>query len=139
MIKTSSTKIKDIKVAWHLIDAEGKILGRIASEIVALILGKNKSNYAPNLDCGDKVVVVNAEKIVVTGKKLTDKIYYRHSNYPAGLKSETLGDLLARRPEEALRRAVLGMLPKNKLQDERIKNLYIYKGPENPHKAQVGK
>lgn len=139
MTKTSSTKIKDIKVTWHLIDAEGKILGRVASEIVALILGKNKANYAPNLDCGDKVVVINAEKIAVTGKKLTDKIYYRHSNYPAGLKSETLGGLIARRPEEALRRAVLGMLPKNKLQDERIKNLYIYKGPENPHKAQVSK
>jgi large subunit ribosomal protein L13 len=124
-----------IKRNWQLFDAKDKILGRLASEISQLLLGKQKPTFLPYLDDGDYVVVVNAAKVRVSGKKEKQKKYYRHSGYPGGLKMETLVDLRARKPTEILRRAVLGMLPKNKLRKERMKRLFIYPGEENPHRA----
>lgn len=137
-MKTKVTSQKEIVKNWHLIDAKGQVLGRLATQVSELVLGKHKPYFTPNLDCGDKVVVINAKEIVVTGKKLTDKIYHHHSNYPGGLKSEVLGDLLSRRPEEAIHRAVYNMLPKNKLRDVRMNNLYIYAGATHPHRGQLG-
>ena len=124
---------------WHFMDATDKILGRFATEVTVLLMGKNKPEYAPNADLGDKVVITNAEKILVTGNKLKDKIYYHHTGFPGGIKSETLEKLKERRPEEVLRRAIVGMLPKNKLRAHMVKNLYIYKGTEHPHKAHGNK
>jgi len=139
MKKTFIPNHKDIKHDWRLIDAENKILGRVASDISTLLLGKNKPTYTPNMNVGDKVVVINAEKVAVSGNKMKNKVYYRVTGYPGGIKSETLEKLLSRRPTEAVRRAVHGMLPKNKLRKERMNNLFIYKGPEHPHQAQLGK
>lgn len=138
MSKTYATKADDIDRQWYLFDAEGEVLGRIASKIAPLLIGKNKPNYAPYLDLGDHVVVINAEKFRVTGEKEKDKIYYRHSGRPGHLKEETLGDLRRRRPEEVIRRAVRGMLPKNRLRDGRMARLHLYAGPEHPHQAQLG-
>jgi len=121
---------------WWVVDAEGKNLGRLASEIAIVLRGKNKPQYTPHVDTGDFVVVVNAQKIAVTGNKLEGKIYYRHSGYPGGLKSRTLGEMLQRRPNEVLRKAVKGMLPKNRLAARQITKLKIYSGPEHPHVAQ---
>lgn len=135
--KTTVTKKEDIRREWHLVDVEGKILGSVASDIARLLLGKNKANYTPNLNMGDKVVVTNASKIEVTGKKLKNKIYRHSTGYPGALREESLEHLLERKPTEVLRRAVWGMLPKNKLRKERIRNLYIYKEEEHPHKAQL--
>ena len=121
-----------VKREWHLIDAKDKILGRISTKIARLLIGKDKVEYVPYLDVGDHVVVVNAAEVGVTGKKEKQKIYYRHSGYPGGLRSETLGDLRERRPEEIIRRAVKGMLPKNKLQKLMLKRLHIFAGAEHP-------
>jgi large subunit ribosomal protein L13 len=121
---------------WHFINAEGQILGRAAVSIAKKLTGKENVIFSPHLNVGDKVVVINAEKIKVTGKKLTDKLYIWHTRYPKGLRSEKLGDVLEKKPEEALRRAVKNMLPNNKLRKERLANLFIYKGAEHPHKAQ---
>lgn len=121
---------------WFLIDAEGQILGRLASNIAKILMGKHKPTYTRNIDTGDYVIVVNAEKIKVTGKKLTDKIYYRHSGYLGGLKEETLMSLLTKKPEKVIELAVKGMLPKNKLGRKMIKKLKVYRGPEHPHQAQ---
>ena len=137
MTRTTVTKAKDINRQWHFFDAEGEILGRLASRIAPLLMGKNKSNYAPYLDMGDFVVVVNAAKVAVTGKKEKNKIYYRHSRYPGHLKEESLGKLRKRRPEELIRRAVRRMLPANRLRDPRLARLKIYTGPEHPHQAQI--
>ena len=115
---------------------DGKNLGRLASEIANVLRGKNKPQYTPHVDTGDFVVVVNAEKIAVTGNKLAGKIYYRHSGYPGGLKSRTLGEMLQRRPTEVLRKAVKGMLPKNRLAAQQLGKLKIYAGPKHPHVAQ---
>ena len=128
-----------VKKNWHYADASNKVLGRFATEIVKLLMGKHKAEYAPNQNLGDKVVITNAEKIQVTGKKLTDKIYRHYTGFPGGLREETLGKLKDRKPEEVLRKAIMGMLPKNKLRKDRIKNLYIYKGSEHPHKAHENK
>lgn len=136
--KTHAPNPKNDVKKWHTIDAEGKILGRVATEIATLIVGKHKPTFSPNQEMGDKVVVTNASKIKVTGRKLKDKIYYRHTSYPGGLKSETLGELMDRLPTEALKRAVHGMLPKNKLRDDRMKNLFVYEDANHPHKAQLG-
>ena len=138
MYKTYAPKESEKQPDWHLVDAEGKILGKVAVEISALLIGKHKPTFTPNMNMGDKVVVINAEKFNVTSDKFKSKIYYRVTGYPGGIKSETLEKLLVRRPTEAVRRAVKGMLPKNKLQKERLNNLHIYKGPEHPHKAQLG-
>lgn len=134
--KTFAPNAENIKKQWHFVDATDKVLGRFATEVAKILIGKNKAEYTPNANIGDKVVITNAEKILTTGKKTTDKIYYHHTGFPGGLRSETLGSLKERKPEQVLKRAILGMLPKNKLRAERIKNLYIYKGSEHPHKAQ---
>lgn len=125
-------KQKEIKRDWHLIDAKERILGRLASEIAVFLVGKNKPCFSPHLDCGDYAVVINAEKVRLTGRKEKEKKYYRHSGYPGGLKIETPKDLREKAPEEILKRAVLGMLPKNRLTKERIKRLKAVVGERNP-------
>ncbi len=137
MQKTWNAKPGEVTREWHLVDADGQTLGRLATRIADTLRGKNKPQYTPHVDTGDFVVVVNAEKIAVTGKKLDDKIYYRHSGYPGGLKERTLREQLERRPTEVLRKAVKGMLPKNKLAARQITKLKIYAGPEHPHSAQA--
>ena len=121
---------------WLLVDAEGQTLGRLATQIADALRGKRKPTYTPHVDVGDFVVVVNAEKISVTGAKLHEKMYYRHSGYPGGLKKRTLNDMLERRPEEVIRLAVRGMLPKNRLARKQLTKLKVYAGPEHPHEAQ---
>src|SRR5690242_5317322 len=121
---------------WLVVDATGQTLGRLATQIADLLRGKRKPTYTPHCDVGDFVVVVNAEKIAVTGNKRTEKRYYRHSGYPGGIKSRSLNDMLERRPEEVLRLAVKGMLPRNRLARKQLTKLKIYAGPEHPHTAQ---
>ena len=135
--KTHATKASEVERKWHLVDVEGRVLGRVASEISKLLIGKHKLYYAPYLDCGDNVVVVNASKVDVTGDKKITKEYIRHSGYPGGLKKETLGQLLKRRPEEVIRKAVWGMMPKTKLGRQMMKKLYIYPGVEHPYGSQI--
>ena len=122
---------------WLLVDAEGQTLGRLATQIADALRGKRKPTYTPHIDTGDFVVVINAEKISVTGNKRAEKRYYRHSGYPGGLKSRTLNEMLDRRPEEVIRLAVRGMLPRNRLARKQITKLKIYAGPEHPHAAQM--
>ena len=121
---------------WFVVDANGKTLGRLATQIADALRGKRKPTYTPHIDTGDFVVVVNAEKIRVTGDKLAAKRYYRHSGYPGGLRSRTLGEMLERRPEEVIRRAVRGMLPRNRLGRKQLTKLKVYAGPDHPHAAQ---
>ena len=135
-MKTYSAKPREIEQHWYVVDAEARTLGRLATQIADLLRGKGKPQYTPHIDTGDFVVVVNAEKVRVTGKKLEQKIYYRHSGYPGGLRERTLAEQLERRPEEVLRKAVKGMLPKNRLASAQITKLKIYAGPEHPHAAQ---
>ena len=135
-MKTYSAKPGDIAREWYLVDAEGKTLGRLATQIADTLRGKRKPQFTPHVDTGDFVIVVNAEKIRVTGNKLDQKRYYRHSGYPGGLRSRTLREQLERRPTEVLRVAVKGMLPKNRLARQQITKLKIYAGPEHPHEAQ---
>ena len=134
--KTYTAKPGEIERRWHVVDAEGQTLGRLATRIADVLRGKDKPVYTPHVDTGDFVIVVNAEKIAVTGKKLDDKIYYRHSGYPGGIKQRTLREQLDRRPTEVLRVAVKGMLPRNKLAARQLVKLKIYAGPEHPHAAQ---
>ena len=136
-MKTYNAKPGEIERRWYVVDAEGKTLGRLATQIADTLRGKTKPEYTPHVDTGDFVVVVNAEKIAVTGKKLDDKVYYRHSGYPGGLKQRTLRQQLERRPTEVLRVAVKGMLPKNRLAARQLTKLKIYAGPEHPHEAQA--
>jgi len=138
-MKTYSAKPHEIEQAWYLVDADQRTLGRLATEIADLLRGKGKPAYTPHVDTGDFVIVVNAEKISVTGQKRTEKMYYRHSGYPGGLKSRTLNDMLERRPEEVIRLAVKGMLPKNRLARKQLTKLKVYAGPEHPHAAQQPK
>ena len=135
-MKTYSAKAKDIDRKWYLIDAEGEILGRLATQIATILRGKNKPTYTPSMDLGDYVVVINAEKIKVTGDKLKGKIYRYHTSYPGGLKSVTLETLLKKKPELVVKKAVQGMIPHTKLGRAMIKKLKIYKGKEHPHQAQ---
>jgi large subunit ribosomal protein L13 len=135
-VKTYSAKPGEVPRKWWVVDAEGKNLGRLASEIATVLRGKNKPQYTSHVDTGDFVVVVNAQKVAVTGNKLEGKVYYRHSGYPGGLKSRTLGEMLERRPNEVLRKAVKGMMPKNRLAAKQLTKLKIYAGPEHPHAAQ---
>jgi large subunit ribosomal protein L13 len=135
-MKTWNAKPADVERRWYLVDAEGETLGRLATRIADTLRGKRKSGYTPHVDTGDFVVVVNAEKVVVTGKKLQQKLYYRHSGYPGGLRSRTLADELARRPTEVLRKAVKGMMPRNRLSRAQMGKLKIYAGPAHPHEAQ---
>ena len=135
-MKTYVATPKDRERNWLLVDAEGQTLGRLATQIADALRGKLKPTYTPHIDVGDFVIVVNAEKIAVTGNKLREKMYYRHSGYPGGLKKRTLNDMLERRPEEVIRLAVRGMLPKNRLARKQLTKLKIYAGPEHPHEAQ---
>ena len=135
-MKTYVATPKDRERNWLLVDAEGQTLGRLATQIADALRGKLKPTYTPHIDVGDFVIVVNAEKIAVTGNKLREKMYYRHSGPPGGLKKRTLSDMLERRPEEVIRLAVRGMLPKNRLARKQLTKLKIYAGPEHPHTAQ---
>jgi len=135
-VKTYVANPQDRERNWLVVDAEGQTLGRLATQIADALRGKRKPTYTPHVDTGDFVIVVNAEKISVTGTKLNDKRYYRHSGYPGGLKSRTLGEMLDRRPEEVIRIAVKGMLPRNRLARKQITKLKVYTGPEHPHAAQ---
>jgi large subunit ribosomal protein L13 len=135
-MKTYSAKPSEIEQRWYVVDAEGQTLGRLATRIADTLRGKRKPQYTPHVDTGDFVVVVNAEKIAVTGKKLEQKRYYRHSGYPGGLRSRTLAEQLERRPTEVIRKAVKGMLPRNRLARRQITKLKVYVGPEHPHEAQ---
>ena len=135
-MKTWNAKPGELDRRWFLVDAEGRTLGRLATQIADTLRGKRKPQYTPHVDTGDFVVVVNADKIGVTGKKLDDKIYYRHSGYPGGLKQRTLREELDRRPTEVIRKAVRGMLPRNRLGRAQLRKLKVYAGPEHPHEAQ---
>jgi large subunit ribosomal protein L13 len=135
-MKTFVATPADRERNWLVVDAAGKTLGRLATQIADLLRGKGKPEYTPHVDTGDFVVVINAEKIAVTGNKLADKRYYRHSGYPGGLKSRTLQDMLERQPEEVIRRAVRGMMPRNRLARKQLTKLKVYAGPDHPHAAQ---
>ncbi|MDO4317281.1 MAG: 50S ribosomal protein L13 [Lachnospiraceae bacterium] len=121
---------------WYVVDAEGQTLGRLASAVASVLRGKNKPTFTPHIDTGDYVIIVNADKVKVTGKKLEQKIYYNHSDYPGGMKETTLKEMLAKKPEEVMKLAIKGMLPKGPLGRSMITKLHVYAGPEHPHKAQ---
>lgn len=137
--KTVSLKAGDIKKEWVLIDATDLVLGRLASRVALVLRGKNKPSYTPHIDCGDNVIIVNADKIKLTGNKMTDKVYVRHTGYPGGQRFTTPKDIMKKKPTELLRMAVKGMLPKNRLGARLINNLYLYQGSEHPHQAQKPK
>src|SRR5262245_48128849 len=139
MQKTWNAKAGEVARDWYLVDAEGKTLGRLSTRIADTLRGKDKPQYTPHTDTGDFVVVVNAEKIAVTGKKMDEKMYYRHSGYPGGLKERSLREQLDRRPTDVLRKAVKGMLPRNRLARQQLQKLKIYAGPDHPHEAQAPK
>jgi large subunit ribosomal protein L13 len=127
---------KEIGRTWHVVDAEGKVLGRLATRVAKLLTGKDKPVYTPFIDSGDHVIIINAEKVRLTGKKLDDKFYRRHTGYPGGLRETTAGELLAKHPDRLIREAVLGMLPKTKLGRAMGKKLRVYRGAQHPHQAQ---
>jgi large subunit ribosomal protein L13 len=135
-MKTFSAKAEETKQDWYVVDASGKVLGRLASQIALRLRGKHKAIYTPHVDTGDFIVVLNAEKITLTGKKLTDKIYYSYSGYPGGLRETAAGKMLAEKPENLIRIAVAGMLPKNNLGRKMLKKLKVYSGNAHPHEAQ---
>jgi large subunit ribosomal protein L13 len=135
-LRTFTPKPADITRAWHVIDADGLVLGKVATQAATLLKGKHKPIYAPHVDTGDHVVVVNAAKLDVSARKLADKVYHRHSGYPGGLRTESLEHLLARDPERVVRLAIRGMLPKTRLGRQQLKKLRVYAGPEHPHAAQ---
>jgi large subunit ribosomal protein L13 len=136
LVKTYTPKPQDIQRQWFIVDAEGQTLGRLASQIAPILRGKHKPSFAPNIDVGDFVIVINVDKIVVTGNKLDEKMYYRHSLYPGGLKEITLRDNLRRFPDRPLQEAIKGMLPKGALGHQMIKKLKLYAGTDHPHAAQ---
>jgi large subunit ribosomal protein L13 len=133
---TYSARPKDIERRWYLVDAEGKILGRLATEVAVVLRGKHKAIYTPSMDTGDYVIVINADKVVVTGGKESKKIYYHHSGYPGGLKETSYEEKFARHPEQVVIHAVRGMLPKNRLGRAMLQKLHVYSGSEHPHEAQ---
>jgi large subunit ribosomal protein L13 len=135
-VRTYSPKASEIDRAWHLVDADGLVLGRLATEVARLLRGKHQPFFAPHVDTGDHVVVVNAAKIVLTADKAADKFAYRHSGYPGGLRRTSYAELLERSPEEVVRRAIRGMLPKNSLGRRQLAKLKVYPGPDHPHRAQ---
>ena len=138
MIKTYTVKASEVERKWHLIDASDRVLGRLATEAAALLLGKHKPTFTRNLDTGDYVVVINAEKIRVTGNKGKQKLYYRHSGYPGGLKSASLDEVMQKDPTKVIEHAVKGMLPHNRLGDQMFKKLKVYVGEAHPHASQTG-
>ncbi|MDD5823338.1 MAG: 50S ribosomal protein L13 [Firmicutes bacterium] len=135
-MKSYTAKPAEIQHNWYVIDAEGKTLGKLAAETASILRGKKKPIFTPHIDCGDYVIVINAEKVHVTGKKESDKIYVRHTGYPGGLRETTLGEMRAKKPEEIIRHAVKGMMPKGRLGRQMYKKLKVYAGPEHPHAAQ---
>ncbi|MBS1957401.1 MAG: 50S ribosomal protein L13 [Cyanobacteria bacterium SZAS-4] len=138
-MNTPSPKAEDIPRTWHLIDAEGQILGRLATEVAGILRGKNKPEFTPHVDCGDFVIIINAEKIKVSGKKEVQKIYHRHSGFPGGHKQESLQALRQRRPVAVLEKAIKGMIPHTRLGDHQFTKLNVYEGPNHPHEAQQPK
>ena len=136
MNKTYSPKEGEIERSWYVVDAAGKTLGRLCTELARILTGKHKPQYAPHMDTGDFVVVINAEKAVLTGHKETDKVYYRHSTHPGGLKEATAAEVRQKKPTMLIEKAVWGMLPKNKLGRRQLRKLKVYAGPEHPHAAQ---
>jgi large subunit ribosomal protein L13 len=138
-MKTYVATPADRERNWYVVDADGQTLGRLATQIANALRGKRKPTYTPHIDVGDFVIVVNAERIAVTGNKRQDKRYYRHSGYPGGLRSRTLQEMLDRRPEEVIRKAVKGMLPRNRLGRKQLTKLKVYAGPDHPHAAQQPK
>ena len=136
MTKTYAVKSADIQREWRVVDADGQTLGRLATRIAVLLRGKHRVTFSTHIDTGDPVIVLNASKIKVTGRKLQAKQYVRHSGYPGGMRTESLERLLARRPEEVIRRAVRGMLPQNRLGEQMVRKLHVYAGAEHPHAAQ---
>jgi len=135
-MKSYMARPLEVERKWYVVDAEGKHLGRLATEIVRVLRGKNKPQYTPHVDVGDFVVVVNADRVVVTGRKAEQRVYRRHSGYPGGMKETSYEQMLARKPTEVLRKAVYGMMPKTRLARKQFKKLKIYAGPEHPHAAQ---
>ncbi|WP_147804567.1 50S ribosomal protein L13 [Alkalicoccus halolimnae] len=136
MRTTYMAKPSEIERKWHVIDAEGQTLGRLSSEVASLLRGKHKPTFTPHIDTGDHVIIINAEKIHLTGNKLQDKFYYRHSRYPGSLKATSAGDMRAQKPEKLLEISIKGMLPKGRLGRQTGKKLYVYAGSEHPHAAQ---
>jgi large subunit ribosomal protein L13 len=136
MMKSYMARPLEVERKWYVVDAEGKHLGRLATEIVRVLRGKNKPQYTPHVDVGDFVVVVNADRVAVTGRKAQQRVYRRHSGYPGGMKETSYEQMLARKPTEVLRKAVYGMMPKTRLARKQFKKLKIYAGPEHPHLAQ---
>jgi large subunit ribosomal protein L13 len=137
--KTISANDSTVNKAWVVIDAKNQVLGRLSSHIASILRGKNKVNFTPHVDCGDNVIVINAEKVRLTGKKMTEKVYVSHTGYPGGQRFTTPRQLLASKPERVIEKAVKGMLPKNRLGSEMYRNLYVYAGTEHPHAAQQPK
>jgi len=135
-VKTYSARAQDVQRQWYVVDAQGKILGRLATQVATILRGKNKPIYTPHVNCGDFVIIINAEKVRVTGQKLDQKKYYRHSGYPGGLREITLRDQLKKFPERVIESAVKGMLPKSKLGRAMYSKLKVYAGPNHPHAAQ---
>ena len=135
-MRTFSPKPKDIDRVWHVVDADGLVLGRVATEVARVLRGKHKPIFAPHVDTGDHVIIVNADKIVLTADKAEKKMVYRHSGYPGGLKTQTYANLLEVKPADAVRKSVRGMLPKNRLGRQMLKKLKVYTGPNHPHSAQ---
>ncbi len=136
-MKTYTANTNDRDRRWYVIDAEGKTLGRLSTQIADLLRGKRKPTFTPHVDTGDFVIVINAEKVSVTGRKRTEKLYHRHSGYPGGLKTRTFEEMIDRKPEDVIRLAVKGMLPRNRLSRRQITKLKIYAGPNHPHAAQA--
>lgn len=135
-MRTYMAKAGEVPRKWYLIDANGKTLGRVATEVARILRGKHKAIYTPHVDTGDHVIVINAAKVKVTGKKYTDKLYYRHTGYPGGIKVTNFADLLRRKPQQVIEKAVWGMLPHNRLGRRVFKKLRVYPGPDHPHAAQ---
>lgn len=127
---------QNIERKWYLVDATDMVLGRLSTEVARILRGKHKPTYTPHVDCGDYVIIVNAEKVALTGKKLDEKIYYRHTGYPGGLRQRTARVMLELRPEQVLEKSIRGMLPKNKLGEDMYRKLFVYAGPDHPHQAQ---
>jgi large subunit ribosomal protein L13 len=137
--KTVSANKETVQKEWFVVDASGEVLGRLASKVALVLRGKHKPSYTPHVDCGDNVIVINAEKVKLTGKKMTDKQYFRHTGYPGGQRIDTPESLLAKKPEAVVEKAVRGMLPKNRLGSAIFRNLYVYVGESHPHEAQQPK
>ena len=136
MSKSFMANAQNIERKWFVVDATDLVLGRVSTEVATLLRGKHKPTFTPHVDCGDYVIIVNAEKVALTGNKLDDKKYYRHSGYPGGLKSRTAKRMLELQPQKVLEKSIRGMLPKNRLGDDMYRNLYVYVGPDHPHQGQ---